>query len=98
MYLIIHSATGYFQEKNGNLTKKYEEVFSGIQSEIKILNGEKELFYEKNYARIGINNDDDLPLYIQLKFPTLAIIIRCIFQEGEKLYPQIYLGECLYEL
>ena len=44
------------------MTEKYEEVFSGIISEIKTHNGGKELFYEKNYARIGINTDDDLPL------------------------------------
>ena len=80
------------------MTEKYEEVFSGIISEIKTLNGGKELFYEKNYARIGINTDDDLPLNKQLKFPTLAIIIRCILQKGEKLCLQIYLNECLYEL
>ena len=102
LYLITHSATGYFQEKNGekyliiDLTEKYE-VFYGIKSEIKTLNGGKELFYEKRYARIGINTDDDLPLNKQLKFPTLTIIIRCVFQEGKNLYPQIYLDECLYE-
>ena len=39
--------------------------------------------------------DDDIPLNKQLKFPT--IIIRCIFQNGKKLYPQIYLDECLCE-
>ena len=33
-----------------------------------------------------------------LKFPTLTIIIRFVFQEGEKSYPQIYLDECFYEL
>ena len=104
LYLIIHSATGHFKEKNNkkylilDSTDKYEEVLSGIRSEIKTLNGGKELFYEKNYARIGINTDDDLPLNKPLKFPTLTIIIRCVFQEGEKLYPQIYLDECLYEL
>ena len=103
LYLIIHSATGYFKEKNGekyliiDSTEKYEEVFSGIISEIKTLNGGKELFYEKNYARIGVNTDDDLPLNKPLKFPTLTIIIRCVLQKGEKLYPQIYLNECLYE-
>ena len=59
MHLIIHSSTGYFQEKDGekyliiDSTKKYEEVFSGIISEIKTLNDRKELFYEKKYARIG---------------------------------------------
>ena len=104
LYLIIHSATGYFKEKYGekyiiiDLNEKYEEVFSGIISEIETINGGKELFYEKNYARIGINTDDDLPLNKSLKFPTLVIIIRCVFQEGKKLYPQVYLDECLYEL
>ena len=71
---------------------------SGIKSEIKTLNGGKELLYEKNYARIGINTDDDLPLNEKLKFPTLAIIIRCVLQKSEKLYSQIYLNECFYEL
>ena len=51
-----------------------------------------------NYARTGVNTDDDLPLTKPLKFPTLTIIIRCVFQEGGKLYLQIYLDECLYEL
>ena len=36
----------------------------------------------KNHAKIGINTDDDLPLNEPLKFPTLTIIIRCVFQEG----------------
>ena len=102
--LIIHSATGYFKEKNGekylilDSTEKYDGVFSEIKSEIKTLNGGKKLFYEKNYARIGVNTDDNLPLDKQLKFPTLTIIIRCVLQKDEKLYPQIYLDECLYEL
>ena len=74
-------------------------VFSGIKTEIERINGGKELFYEKNYARIGVNTDDnDVPLNKPLKFPTLTIIIRCVFQEGEKLYPQIYLDEYLYKL
>ena len=57
---------------------------------------EKNCFMKKNYARIGVNIDDDLPLNKPLKFPILPIIIRCVFQEGTKLYPQIYLDECLY--
>ena len=70
----------------------------GIRSKIKTLNGGKELFYKENYAKIEINTDDDLPLNRPLKFPTLTIIIRCAFQDGEKLYPQIWLDECLYEV
>ena len=48
LYLIIHFATGYFKENNGEKylifdpTEKYEEVFSGIKSEIETINsGEK---------------------------------------------------------
>ena len=55
------------------------------------------MYYEKNYARTGVNTDDDIPLNKQLKFPSLTIIIRCIFQNGKKLSPQIYLDECLDE-
>ena len=104
MYLIIHSATGYFKEKYGekyivlDSTEKYDDVFSGIKKEIETINGGKELIYEKNYARIAVYTDDDVPLNKPLKFPTLTIIIRCVFQEDEKLYPQIYLDKCLYKL
>ena len=73
LHLIIHSVTGYFEEKNGekylilDSAKKYEEVFSETISEIKTFNGRKELFYEKNYVRIGVDADDDIPLNKQLK-------------------------------
>ena len=85
--LRIHSTTGHFKEKYNekyliiDLTEKYEEFFSGIKSEIGTLHNGKELFYEKNYAIIGVNTDNSLPLNKQLKFPTLTIIIRCIFKE-----------------
>ena len=55
------------------------------------------MFYWKNYAKIAINTKDDLPLNKPLKFPTLTIIIKCVLQNGEKLYPQIYLDERLHK-
>ena len=103
MYLIIHSSTGYIKEKHGekylilDSTEKYEEVLSGIKTEIQTINSGEKLFYEKHYAKIGVNTDDNVLLYKKLKFPSLTIIIRCVFQNGKKLYPQIYLDECLYE-
>ena len=60
LYLIIHSATGHFKEKNDekylilDSTDKYEEVLSGIRSEIKTLNGEKELFYKKTMLELKL--------------------------------------------
>ena len=60
VYLIIHSATGQFKEKNGgkyliiDSTKKYKYIFSGIKLEIETLNGRKELFYEKTMPELGL--------------------------------------------
>ena len=59
---------------------------------------EKNFSMKKNYARIEVNTNDDLPLNVSLKFPTLITIIRCVNQEGKKLFPQVFLDECLYEL
>ena len=102
-YLIIYSATEYFKEKCDekylivDSTEKYEEVFSGIITEIKRINGGEKVFCNKKYTKIGVNTGGKVPLNKKLKFPTLTIIIRCILQNGKKLYPQIYLDEYLYE-
>ena len=48
--------------------------------------------------RIKFNSDDDFPLKKQVKFMNLAIVVRNIFEEDGKYYPQIFLNECLYEV
>ena len=104
LYLTIYSATGYFKQENGekyliiDSTEKYEEVFSSIRLEIETINAEEELFYGEDYVKIGVNTDGNVPLDKKLKFPSLIIIIRLVFENSKKLYPQIYLDECLYEL
>ena len=79
-------------------TKEYERVWSKIRSKIKRINGGEKVFYEKNYCKIGINTKDDLPLGESLKFLTLIVNINLVLQANNKLYPQIYLDECFYEL
>ena len=48
--------------------------------------------------KIKFNSDDDLPLNKQLKFMSLTIIARTVFEEDGKYYTQIFLDQCLYEL
>ena len=99
----INSATGYFKEKNDDKylildsTKEYESVWSEIKSEIKRINGGKEVFYEKSYCKVGINTKDDLFLNKSLKSLTLTVNISLILQADNKLFPQIYLDECFYK-
>ena len=42
--------------------------------------------------------DDELPLNKSLKLHAMTIIIRSIFEEGGKFYPQVFLDDALYEL
>ena len=54
--------------------------------------------YEKYYMKIKFNSDDDLPLIKSLKFHAMTIVIRSVFEEDGKLYPQVFLDDALYEL
>ena len=110
LYLTISHASGYIEEKrvnkylvfdstdeNKELLKKYNDVFYGIRNKIKKIRG-NECDYEKDYMKIKFNSDDDLSLNKQLKFRNMIITIRSVFEEDDKLYPQVFLDDTLYEL
>ena len=48
--------------------------------------------------KIKFNSNDNLPLNEILKLHMLTIIVRSVFEEDSKYYPQIFLDECLYEV
>ena len=48
--------------------------------------------------KIKFTSDDDLSLNKQLKFLSLIIIVRTVFEEHGKYYSQIFLDECLCEV
>ena len=110
LYLRITHESGYIEEINANkylifdsidenkeLLKKYNDVFNGIRNKIKKISGD-ECDYEKDYMKIKFNSDDDLPLNKPLKFHAMTIIIRSVFEEDGKLYPQVFLDDALYKL
>ena len=47
--------------------------------------------------KIKFNSNDDSPLNKPLKFHAVTIIIRSVFEEDGKLYPQVFLDVALYE-
>ena len=107
LYLLVNHAKGYIGEKNRSkylifddsvnenkaLLENYADVWDGIKNEIKAINDSKKNDYEKDYMKIKFNSDDDLPLNKPLKFNAVAIIIRSAFEEGGKLYPQVFLDD-----
>ena len=48
--------------------------------------------------KIKFNSDDNLPLNKLLKFHLMTIIIRSVFSNDGKLYPQLFLDDSLYGL
>ena len=111
LYLMIGEVDGYIEENNGNkyLTfastdknKKVLEKYTGLWDEIKYhiqtINVGKSGEYEKDYMKIKFNFGDDLLLNKILKLHMLTIIVRSVFEEDGKYYPQVFLDDCLYEV
>ena len=111
MYLIIGKVDGHikkndeskclvfdFTNENKEVLKKYTELRDVIKNEIEAINGGKKGKYNKDIMKVKFNADDNLPLNKPLKLHMLTIIVRCIFEEDDKFYPQLYLDDCLYEL
>ena len=48
--------------------------------------------------KITFNLDDELPLNKIIEIPRVIIVVRAVFHENNKYYPQVFLDECLYKL
>ena len=71
---------------------------SGIKYLIKTVNGGKAGEYRKNLMKTRFESDDNLSLGRILKLPMSTVIVRSVFKEYGKYYPQVLLDKCLYEL
>ena len=103
MHLIIGEADGYIKEKNGTtylvftstdgnkkVLAKFTKLWNKIKHLIKTRNEGKKGEYEKDFIKIKFNSDDNLPLNKMLKLHMLTVIVRFVFQEDGKYYPQFF--------
>ena len=105
--MIITRIYGYVLEKNGNkfltidkgnnVLKKHDLVFSGIKHHIKKID-DGEVNYSADYDKIKFLSDDLLPLNELIYFPTLTVVIICVFKQNGIYYRQVYLDHCLYQI
>ena len=85
-------------DENKEVLKKYEEGWEGVKKEIETINGGEKIEYGKDFKKIRFESNDDLPLNKPIKLRLLTIIIRSVFSENGKFYPQLFLDDALYEL
>ena len=109
MYLIIKKVLCSVGEENGikylkigknrsePALNKWDKVFYSIKYHIKKINNE-EVIFNGNFSKIKFISDDSLRLDKLIFFPTLAVVIRCVFKQGDLFYLQVYLDDALYQL
>ena len=79
--------------------KRYEELWIKIRDLIgSITKNSDDYGYDKKYIKIKCDSDDELPLSKTIEIPTITIVVRAIFLENNKYYPQVFLDECLYKI
>ena len=93
-YLVFDSTYRWKQRS----VRKYKELWDGIKNKIETINGGKAGDYGKDFMKIKFDTDNNLVWNKPLNLRMLTIIVRSVFEEDGKLYPQLYLDECLYEL
>ena len=103
LYLILRYVNRYFDEINGNKyltlvatneskekTKKFEDQWFKITDLIRSITKIYDAYDEK-YMKIKFNSDNELPLNKTVEITTITIVVRAIFLENNKYYPQIFL-------
>ena len=101
---------GYFKEINGNKystlvptneskvkIKKYGELWSEIRYFIRSIT-KKSDDYDENHIKIKFGSDNNLPLNETIEIRIVTIVVRAVFHEYNKCYPQIFLNEGLYKI
>ena len=60
---------------------KYTELWDWIKNKVRTINGGKAAKYEKDFMKIKIDSDDNLPLSKILKLHKLTVIVISVFEE-----------------
>ena len=83
---------------NKKVLPKFTKLWDKIRYMSETINGGKKDKCEKDFMKIRLQSDDNLPLNKILKLHMLTLIVRSVFEEDGKYYPHVFLIECLYEV
>ena len=93
-YLVLNDVDENKEVSKKNL-KKFGKVF---KNKLKRLMVAKKLNMGKIFKKIRFESNDDFPLNKPIKLCLLTIIIRSVFSEDGKFYPQLFLHDALYDV
>ena len=76
---------------------KWNQAFDSIKYHIKKISNE-EVNFNEGFNKIKFISEDSLKLNKLIYFPTLTVVIRCIFKKENLFYPQVYLDDAPCQL
>ena len=77
--------------------RDYTEILDEIKEQVELLSGNKVIKYSKNFMKIRFQSDDDLSISKIINIPVCVVIIRGVFEEDSRYYPQAFIHDCFYE-
>ena len=88
-YLIIFA--------DADVLKKFANIWKSIRAKVEENTGSI-VQCDKDYMRIKFESNDSLPADIIINMDQVTIIIRRVFAQNGKFYPQLFLNNSLHEL
>ena len=85
-------------DENKEVSKNMKKFGKVLKNKLKRLVVAKKLNMGKILKKIRFGSNDNLPLNKPIKLRLLTIIIRYVFSEDRKFYPQLFLDNALYKL
>ena len=82
---------------DANVLRKFSKIWKSITAKIEENTGGI-VQHDKNYMRMKFESNDNLPTDNVINMHQVTIIIRSVFAQNGKFYPQLFLDDALYEL
>ena len=80
-----------------DVLRKFVNIWKSIRANIEENMGSI-VQYDKDYMKIKFERNDYLPTDKIANIHQIIIIIRSVFAQNDKFYPQLFLDDALYEL
>ena len=88
-YLIIYG--------DADVLRNFANIWKSIRAKIEESTGGI-VQYDKDYVKIKFESNDNLPIDNIANMYQVTIIIRSVFAQNAKFYPELILDDALYEL
>ena len=82
---------------DADVLRRFANAFKNIRAEIE-KNTDGFVKFDKNYTSIKFESNDDLPIDNIVDMHLITIIIKSVFAQNGKFYPQLFLDDALYDV